>query len=159
MRWKVPDSVDRISVENQQFDVGPLQAVERDGSVVTIRGIDVPAHLDSHMKMLGFVQAAKPVGPPTDAAGLRLDGPTYEEYVAAGYAPDTYPPQGYASKGVPDEAKRDEIALRAALTKMSSEELKTWLVEHDVPLDGLTNKPLRLAAAFSKVGMPEQVKA
>lgn len=29
---------------------------------------------------------------------LRMDGPTLEEYVAAGYSADTYPPKGYAAK-------------------------------------------------------------
>lgn len=34
--------------------------------------------------------------PPTDANGLRTDGPTLREYQAAGYHPDTYPPAGFA---------------------------------------------------------------
>lgn len=29
---------------------------------------------------------------------LRTDGPTLEEYVAAGYSPESYPPQGYAAR-------------------------------------------------------------
>lgn len=33
-----------------------------------------------------------------DSGALRTDGPTLEQYVEAGYAADTYPPQGYAVK-------------------------------------------------------------
>lgn len=35
---------------------------------------------------------------PKNAEGLRLDGPTLEEYVKAGYLAENYPPQGYAVK-------------------------------------------------------------
>lgn len=37
------------------------------------------------------------------ASELRRDGPTVEEYVAAGYHASSYPPSGYASKSTPDE--------------------------------------------------------
>jgi hypothetical protein len=42
------------------------------------------------------------------AANLRQDGPTLEEYVAAGYDPKTYPPAGFAaveSKVAPPASK------------------------------------------------------
>lgn len=39
----------------------------------------------------------------TDSDGLRTDGPTVAEYVAAGYRAENYPPQGYASRSTPDE--------------------------------------------------------
>lgn len=32
------------------------------------------------------------------AGGLRTDGPTFEDFTKAGYAPETYPPEGYAEK-------------------------------------------------------------
>lgn len=35
---------------------------------------------------------------PRDAEGLRLDGPTLEEWTAAGYKAENYPPQDYAEK-------------------------------------------------------------
>lgn len=38
------------------------------------------------------------VAPPRNAAGLRTDGPTKAEWVAAGYAADKYPPTGWAVK-------------------------------------------------------------
>ena len=36
--------------------------------------------------------------PPIDANGLRLDGPTPEEWVEHGYKMENYPPPGYAKK-------------------------------------------------------------
>lgn len=47
---------------------------------------------------------------PTEAAvpQLREDGPTIEEWIAAGYPPGVYPPQGYAARSTPEE-------IRAAL--------------------------------------------
>ena len=44
-------------------------------------------------------EAASKEGVSTAPAGeLRTDGPTLEEYVAAGYKAENYPPQGYAAK-------------------------------------------------------------
>ena len=43
-------------------------------------------------------EAPKSGDAPVDDKGLRLDGPTPEEYVAAGYDIKNYPPQGYAAK-------------------------------------------------------------
>jgi len=34
---------------------------------------------------------------------LRMDGPTIEEYVAAGYPADRYPPFGYAARSTPEQ--------------------------------------------------------
>lgn len=39
--------------------------------------------------------------PPTDAQGLRLDGPTLKEWTDRGYPATSYPPAGYASKEPP----------------------------------------------------------
>lgn len=36
-----------------------------------------------------------------DEASLREDGPTIEEWIAAGYRPEHYPPSGYAEKNSP----------------------------------------------------------
>lgn len=38
-----------------------------------------------------------------EADGLRLDGPTVEEYIAAGYQALNYPPNGYASRSTAEE--------------------------------------------------------
>jgi hypothetical protein len=44
---------------------------------------------------------AEPAKPPVNEEGLRLDGPTLEEYVKAGYKAESYPPKGYAAKPSP----------------------------------------------------------
>lgn len=45
------------------------------------------------------------------AAELKQDGPTIEEFVKAGFAPENYPPAGYASRSTPQEI---EAAIAAA---------------------------------------------
>lgn len=50
---------------------------------------------------------------PRDEAGLRLDGPTLPQYVAAGYKAEGYPPQGYADKRTDEERAAAEAALAA----------------------------------------------
>lgn len=37
--------------------------------------------------------------------GLRTDGPTIAEFVAAGYRAENYPPEGYASRSTDEEVK------------------------------------------------------
>jgi hypothetical protein len=44
----------------------------------------------------------------TTPEGLRTDGPTLAEYVAAGYPAETYPPTGYAPRAEPVEAETVE---------------------------------------------------
>jgi len=39
----------------------------------------------------------------TGQPGLRVDGPTVEEHVAAGYLASAYPPAGYASRSTDEE--------------------------------------------------------
>lgn len=39
-----------------------------------------------------------PVAAPPPPSSLRDDGPTLDEYVAAGYLAENYPPTGYAAK-------------------------------------------------------------
>lgn len=51
---------------------------------------DVPSALIE--KPEGLASAKYPV----NAQGLRLDGPTLDEFVAAGYKAEYYPPAGYA---------------------------------------------------------------
>ncbi|YP_010115326.1 hypothetical protein PBC5_gp09 [Sinorhizobium phage PBC5] len=45
--------------------------------------------------------------------GLRLDGPTVEEYVAAGYQAANYPPNGYAARSTVEEIEA-AIAAQSA---------------------------------------------
>jgi hypothetical protein len=51
------------------------------------------------------IKAPDPVQeePPRNEEGLRLDGPTVAEWVAAGYQEEHYPPKGYAPKPVKAE--------------------------------------------------------
>lgn len=49
---------------------------------------------------------------PRDADGKRLDGPTPEAWIAAGYSLDTYPPDDYAA--LPSEKGEGEIPETAA---------------------------------------------
>lgn len=52
---------------------------------------------------------------------LRQDGPTIVEFVKAGYAPDKYPPQGYAAKTTEDPL---EVTLRAAIAGGHAADIK-----------------------------------
>lgn len=51
---------------------------------------------------------------PVNDADLRIDGPTLEEWEAAGYKAETYPPQEYAEKPSPrlDEYRAQQLVER-----------------------------------------------
>ncbi|ARO24749.1 hypothetical protein TAL182_CH03003 [Rhizobium sp. TAL182] len=51
----------------------------------------------------GFKIVDAVYAPKSETVALREDGPTVEEYVAAGYLAANYPPSGYASRSTPDE--------------------------------------------------------
>lgn len=53
--------------------------------------------------------------------GLRADGPTVAEYVAAGYLAQNYPPQGYASRSTEDEIKAAIDAQNAAAAQAAAD--------------------------------------
>jgi hypothetical protein len=96
---------------------GVLYKVGDDGLVV------IPENAAPHLLPAGFKRVeATPVAvsvqvspapdaPPVDADGLRTDGPTPEEYVAAGYLAENYPPQGYAAKPSTAPPPAPEVAL------------------------------------------------
>jgi len=52
-----------------------------------------------------------------DTDGLRTDGPTVAEWVAAGYAASAYPPSGYTSKSTADEVEAAIAAQEQADTQ------------------------------------------
>lgn len=58
------------------------------------------------------------IGPRFNEKGLQLGGPTLEEWKAAGYDADNYPPNGYAEVFSPGlvalQRAREELAQRAA---------------------------------------------
>lgn len=56
-------------------------------------GVIVVNNEEEHDAALGIVKE------------LKQDGPTIDEYVAAGYSPSNYPPKGYASKSSEKEIK------------------------------------------------------
>lgn len=63
-----------------------------------------------------IAQAAKKKGDEEEAAGkLRSDGPTLEEYVAAGYKAEGYPPEKYAPKDSPayDALQKEKAKSKA----------------------------------------------
>jgi hypothetical protein len=46
----------------------------------------------------GYLPAVSPSSSKPEPVPLRMDGPTLEEYIEAGYKAESYPPQGYAPK-------------------------------------------------------------
>jgi hypothetical protein len=62
--------------------------------------------------------------PPLDANGLKLDGPTLEEWVKAGYMPENYPPKGWAEKPSVGLAKFRADQADAAIKKEAAAKAK-----------------------------------
>lgn len=83
-----------------------------------------------------------------DANGLRLDGPTVADFVAAGYQASNYPPAGYASRSSVEEieaaiAAQKENANGAPETdpmKMKVDDLKAWLTKKGIAFDASAKK-------------------
>ena len=76
-----------------------------------------------------------------DTNGLRLDGPTIAEFVAAGYLAASYPPEGYASRSSQEEV---DMAIEAQKEtdplKMKVPDLKAWLAGKGIEFDPTANK-------------------
>lgn len=69
----------------------------------------VLAEMEVEAMKTPIVPAVVDVG--KNAQGLWLDGPTYSEFVAAGYSPACYPPHGYAARGpnpTPEQEGHDQ---------------------------------------------------
>jgi hypothetical protein len=81
----------------------PMWVTAKDGTRIIVKNAEEEAEL------------AKPK---EDAWGkppeLKQDGPTIQQYVAAGYKAKDYPPAGYASKSSPEEIKAAVDAEEAA---------------------------------------------
>lgn len=60
------------------------------------------------------LEAKGAVRPAADGDGLRADGPTIADYVAAGYKASSYPPHGYVSRSTPEEIAVAVAAEKAA---------------------------------------------
>ncbi|GGK46131.1 hypothetical protein SAMN04490189_4587 [Pseudomonas koreensis] len=76
-----------------------------------------------------------------DANGLKLDGPTIAEFVAAGYLAVNYPPEGYASRSSQEEIDAAiEAQKETDPLKMKVSELKAWLIGKGIEFDPSANK-------------------
>ena len=81
-------------------------------------------------------------------SGLREDGPTVAEFVAAGYQASGYPPEGYASRSTREEIDaamtaqgitKDEAPETDPL-KMKVADLKAWLTGKGIEFDAAALK-------------------
>ena len=76
-----------------------------------------------------------------DANGLKLDGPTIAEFVAAGYPAVNYPPEGYASRSSQEEIDAAiEVDKETDPLKMKVPDLKAWLTAKGIEFDPSANK-------------------
>jgi len=76
-----------------------------------------------------------------DANGLKLDGPTIAEFVAAGYPAVNYPPEGYASRSSQEEIDAAiEVEKETDPLKMKVPDLKAWLTAKGIEFDPSANK-------------------
>lgn len=86
-----------------------------------------------------------------DANGLKLDGPTIAEFVAAGYLAVNYPPEGYASRSSQEEIDAAvEAQKETDPLKMKVADLKVWLTGKGIEFDPAANKEV-LQALVPKV--------
>ena len=78
------------------------------------------------------------------STGLREDGPTVVEFVAAGYKASNYPPEGYVSRSTAEkvaEALKDEkVDPETDPLKMKVPELKEWLTAKGIAFDATAKK-------------------
>lgn len=76
-----------------------------------------------------------------DANGLKLDGPTIAEFLAAGYLAVNYPPEGYASRSSQEEIDAAiEAQKETDPLKMKVPDLKAWLTGKGIEFDPTANK-------------------
>lgn len=76
-----------------------------------------------------------------DTNGLKLDGPTIAEFLAAGYLAVNYPPEGYASRSSQEEIDAAiEAQKETDPLKMKVPDLKTWLTGKGIEFDPSANK-------------------
>lgn len=78
------------------------------GTIVPVSGDQIPASLLNKCEVVGEDTKDK------DWATGQNPGPTVEEYVAAGYRAENYPPQGFESRSTPDEIAAAIEAQKAA---------------------------------------------
>jgi hypothetical protein len=191
-RWKAPDDVNRISVEGNTIEVDDVDHYDAKAQKnVRSRGVEVADHLDAHMRRIGFTPLAEPkkLGKIAMATDLKKveepkPGPTFQEFVDAGYLPEAYPPSGFESRHSPEELEQlrsahaelldqkkagdgdDDVAAQAAAVAAQAAELKgmdtnqlyKWLTSRGVDASKTPNRPLRLQLALSTIGYVEPKK-
>jgi hypothetical protein len=107
--------------------------------VTYLPGDECPPELEATARHFGALPAALP---------LREDGPTVEEYVAAGYLAANYPPQGYVSRSTAEQIAA-AMATQGADTggdgRLSIGEIREALTAKGIDFDPKAKKPELLA--------------
>lgn len=82
------------------------------------------------------------------AGGLRQDGPTIGEFIAAGYKASSYPPHGYAARSTAEEiaAAVEAEAPGAAIDGMTVVEPRQYAEQRGIDLGDATKKADIIAA-------------
>lgn len=83
-----------------------------------------------------------------DPDGLRLDGPTVDEYVKAGYVARNYPPRGYASRSTEEEIA---AAIAAQVEKIADLPIALDPVLMPEPANEIGNSDEKPAEAVADV--------
>ncbi len=77
-------------------------------------------------------------------AGPHEDGPTVDEFIAAGYKASNYPPDGYASRSTAEEIaaalEAEKGAPETDPLKMKVPELKEWLTGKGIAFEPTAKK-------------------
>ena len=88
-----------------------------------------------------------------DLEHLRTDGPTLEEFTAAGYPADKYPPRGYAKREAAKPADQQHMPVRST----SKGEGGRMLVQFDGPLNDASKKKYMDKAVYRLDGYLEPI--
>lgn len=142
---ETPDTIYKVTDESRALMGAQLGAYVSQGiNIPQLQGGDSEMQtglsVDKYARQ-GVVKA-QPGTPNTGGAGgLRNDGPTVAEFVAAGYLASSYPPEGFASR-----SSADEIAAAVAAGQGAK------------PSDGLTVPELEAALTAKEITIPAGAK-
>lgn len=139
---ETPDTIYKVTDESRSLMGAQLGAYVSQGiNIPQLQGGDAEMQtglsVDKYARQA--VVKAQPGTPNT--GGLRDDGPTVAEFVAAGYSASSYPPEGFASR-----SSADEIAAAIAAGQGAK------------PSDGLTVPELETALTAKGVTIPTGAK-
>lgn len=85
-----------------------------------------------HCERAGVLKVEDMILEPGDVA-LRADGPTFEEYVAAGYKPENYPPEGYAAVRSPGFEEYQAMRESEAAQEEAAQDAPSGPVDEPAP--------------------------